>query len=168
MDKNKAKRMERAAVVLAAHFCLDIPSTAPSHEKQASWALGSEKINRGRLQDRQGDRRGGPFAARRWRRAISEGAGDARARRRSESLGCCQRSFWGMGRGGDPIQRVLRVRVGRARAEAGAGPQVCENLRGATRGVGRIGACNDTGGHMSGASRLPRRKGEIRGGLVSF
>lgn len=30
--------------MLAAHFCLDIPSTAAPHEKQASWALGSEGI----------------------------------------------------------------------------------------------------------------------------
>jgi hypothetical protein len=126
--------------VLAAHFCLDIPSTAAPHEKpRGRWDRRKEQ------DDRQGNRRCGPFAAGRWR-----GGGDGRARRRSESLGCCQRLFGGVRRRGDAIWRDLRVRVGRGRAVACAGPQVCEDLRGATRGVGRIGACNHTGALCQG------------------
>lgn len=60
------------------------------------------------------------------------------------------------------------MRVGRGRADGCAGPQVCENLRGATRGVGRIGACRDTGGLCQGLVASLAEKERWAAGWVCF
>lgn len=95
------------------------------------------------------------------------GEGDGRVRRRSESLGSCQRLLGGTGRRGDPIWRASRVRVGRGRADACAGPQVCENLRGAARGWDASGHATVRGSYVRGFSLpSPKRRDPRRAGFV--
>lgn len=139
--------------------------------RQASWALGSEKITEGggRTGRATGRATGGVVL-------LLRGAGDGQFLRGQEMRGhgddpnlsgAVRDFFGGWGERGDPIQRVLRVRVGRGAADACAGPPVCENLRGATRGDGRIGACNNTGAYVRGFSLAsPKRRDPRRPGFV--
>lgn len=125
--------------------------------RRASWAFGSEKITDGGGRTGRATGRHGRATGRVV--LLLRGAGDGQSLRGQEMRGrgddpnlsgAVRELFGGMRRRGDPIQRVLRVRVGRGAADACAGPPVCENLRGAARGSGASGGMQRYGGICQG------------------